>query len=124
SRIVPKGAMEELRGGLLSGDPRTVASAASIASQLVGIDRGGLEAAENGDELLKAATAYNHMTQTLGLTQEQAGQRMIDMADPEKMRQREALLQSEPVKKRLKDVDAAEVRDIYDPGVFGFDPQL
>ncbi len=124
SGIVPKTAMNEIRAGLLSSDPKQVAAAASVASQLESMDRGGLMAAENGEALLKAATTYNHMTQRLGLTNEEAGKRMIDMTDPEKQRARDALLQSEPVKKRIKNIDESEVRDIFDPGLFGFDPQL
>lgn len=124
SHIVPTTAKNEIRAGLLSSDPKRVAAAASYASLLSGIDSGGLEAAESGADLVKAATTYDHMTQTLGLTNEEAGQRMMDMRDPEKQRQREALLQSEPVKKRIKNIDAGEVRDVYDPGLFGFDPKL
>lgn len=124
SGVVPKTAMNEIRAGLLSSDPKMVAAAASVAAQLDGVNRGGLEAAENGEALQTAAAKYNHLTQTLGLTNEQAGQRMIDMADPEKQRQRAALLESKPVKDRLKSIDAAEVRNIYDPGMFGFDPDL
>lgn len=124
SRVLPKTASNEIRAGLLSSDPAMVGAAGSVALQLADIDRGGLQATENGEELLKAATKYRHLTQTLGLTSEEAGKRMIDMNDPEKQRQRDALLNSEPVKKRIKNIDASEVRNIFDPGVFGFDPQL
>lgn len=124
SGIVPKAAVNEIRAGLLSDKPKEVAAAASYASQLVGIDRGGVEAAENSEALLKAATTFDHMRDTLGLTMEQAGQRMIDMHDPEKQRQRTALLETKAVKDRIKNIDAAEVRDIFDPGVIGFDPEL
>lgn len=124
SRILPTAAKNEIRAGLLSSDPARVAAAAGMASQLADVDRGGLEAAENGEALLKAATTYKHMTQNLGLTPEEAGKRMVDMADPEKARQREALLKSEPVESRIKDIDAGEVRDIFDPGLFGGDPDL
>ncbi|MDS1138578.1 hypothetical protein [Nitratireductor indicus] len=124
SHIVPKTAMNEIRAGLVSADPKRIAASASVAAQLADMDRGGLEAAENGDALLKAATTYSHLTNNLGMTNEEAGQRMADMLDPEKRKARESLLQSEPVKKRIKDIDASEVRDIFDPGVFGFDPTL
>lgn len=124
SHIIPTTAKNEIRAGLLSSDPARVGMAGSIALQLADIDRGGLEATEGGEDLLKAATTYRHLTENLGLSREEAGRRMIDMNDPEKQKQRDALLNSEPVKKRIKDIDVNEVRDIFDPGFFGFDPQL
>lgn len=112
SGIVPKTASNQIRAGLLSDDPKVVGAAGSYASKLAGIS-GNLEANENGDALAEAATKYNHLTQKLGLTSEEAGQRLIDMSDPEKARQRAALLDTKPIKDALKDVDEADIRDIW-----------
>lgn len=124
SGIVPKRAMNEIRGGLVSGQPDRVASAGAIASRLMGENPDALRSNENGEELAKAATTYRHMTETLGMSPEEAGQRMVDLADPEKRKQREAILQSEPVKKAIKEIDDGDVAAIFDQGVFDLAPEV
>jgi hypothetical protein len=54
-----------------------------------------------------------------------AASRLIALRDPDKKRERDALLKSETAKKFIKSQAVeANVRDIFDPGVFGFDPKL
>lgn len=125
SGIVPERAANEIRGGLVSGDPARTAAAASIAANLADENPKALSANPNGDDLAKAAQTYRHMTGTLGLTPEEAGKRMVDMQNPEKQKQREALLETKAVKDTLKDIGETDIRDLWDtPGpnfISGYD---
>lgn len=114
SRIVPAGAANEIRAGLHSSDPARMAAAGSIAAGLARIDAGALDATDGGKEIADAAATYAHLTERLGMTPDEAGKRMVDMADPEKEKQRAAILESEKVKKALKNVDAGDVGNMFD----------
>jgi len=123
--IVPIGTVSEINRGLESGKVKDVAAAASRAARIQQIDPAALSKRDNGSKAADAATAFNHYVDTVGMTEEQAAQRIIDQRDPEKVAARKSLMDSEPAKKFIKDkASEATVRDIFDPGVFGFDPQL
>lgn len=122
--VIPKGYVNEVRNGLNSQNIQTLTEALSRADRLVELNRQAVEGAENGGDLLKASAAFRHYTDRLGLSQDEAARRYADANDPEKVRQREALLDSKMVKDKVKTIDEAHVRDRFDPGVFGFDPAL
>lgn len=122
--IVPKAVVNEIRAGLVSGDANRMAQSAAFAAGLAGDNPGALSANENGEELAKAATTWRHMTDTLGLSPDEAGKRMADMSDPEKRKAREALLETKAVKDTLKKVDDGDVADIFDKGLFDFAPDV
>lgn len=122
--VIPKEYVNEVRNGLNSQNIQTLTEALSRADRLVELNRQAVEGAENGGDLLKASAAFRHYTDRLGLSQDEAARRYADANDPEKVRQREALLDSKMVKDKVKTIDEAHVRDRFDPGVFGFDPKL
>ncbi|MBN8935186.1 MAG: D-alanyl-D-alanine carboxypeptidase family protein [Rhizobiales bacterium] len=123
--VVPQPVMNAIRGGLVSGSPASVADAAAFAARLNTIDPAALERRDGGKEIRDAAVMFSRMTGALGLTPTTAAQQLIDARNPDKARERAALMESEPVKKFVKDQAAeSNVRDIYDPGLFGFDPKL
>ncbi|MCA0433053.1 MAG: hypothetical protein LCH46_07285 [Proteobacteria bacterium] len=123
--IVPAPVMGALRMGLTSGNASTVASTAAYALNLSSVDPRALERREGGSEIRDAAVMYGHLTSVVGLSPDEAARRMIDARNPEKAKERKALLESEPVRTFIKDQAVeAKVRDIFDPGLFGFDPKL
>lgn len=124
SGVVPKQAISFVLRGLQSTDVNDVIASAEFASRLHSIGGNILERRDHGGAIRDLAVTYDHYVNTIGLTREQAAQRLIEARDPEKQRQRDALLNSDPVKKAVKDIDTGTVRDIFDPGFFGFDPAL
>lgn len=123
--IVPKPYMNRLRQGLESTKVEEVGTAAELARRLYQTDPAALGRREGGAGVEKDAIAYSHFVNNVGLSPEQAAQRLMDMKDPEKVKARASLMESKPVKDFVvKQATENKVRDIFDPGMFGFDPQL
>lgn len=123
--IWPAPVMSAVRGDLSSRNVQAVARAAAFASELNAIDPAALGRRDGGKEILDAATMFDQLVNKVGLTPDQAAQRLIEFRDPEKVAARKALMESEPVKAFIKDqAIEANVRDIFDPGLFGSDPAL
>ncbi|AWC21807.1 hypothetical protein CO731_01260 [Aminobacter sp. MSH1] len=123
--IVPQPVANAIRADLTSGKVANVAGAARLALSLHSIDTAAFDRRDGGKEIQDAAVAFSHLTGNVGLSAEAAAQRLIDMRDPEKLRERTALMQSKPIKDFV-DGQAVEsaVRDIFDPGLIGTDPKL
>jgi hypothetical protein len=125
SGIVPKPYMNRIRQGLESTNVEQVGAAAELARRVGQIDPAAFGRRDGGSKVADAATAYSHYVDTVGMTPEQAAQRLIDMNDPEKVKARASLMESKPTKDWItKKATESNVRDIFDPGVFGFDPTL
>jgi hypothetical protein len=123
--VVPQSVVNAIRGDLTGRSPASVANAARLASRLHTVDPVALERRDGGKEVRDAAVMFSHLTDGVGMSPAAAAQRLIELRDPEKVRERAALMQSEPIKKFVKDqATESNVRDIYDPGLFGFDPKL
>lgn len=125
SGVVPQVVTHAIRGDLTSSNPNRVAGAAGLAARLHAIDPAAFDRREGGKEARDAVATFTHLTKKVGLSPLEAGRRMVEARDPEKTAARAALMKSEPIKKFV-DTQATEdnVRDIYDPGWFGFDPKL
>ena len=125
SGIVPAPVANALRTDLSSGNIKNVAAAAQLAVSLRAIDPAAFERRDGGKEISDAAVTFSHLTGDIGMTGDAAAQRMVDMRDPTKVRERSALMESKPIKDFIKgQAVEAEVRDIFDPGLFGTDPKL
>lgn len=125
SGVVPLPALNAMRGDIASGTAAAVANAASLAASIHRVDPAALGRREGGKEVADAAVKFRYFTERLGLDPAGAAGRLIQLRDPEKRRERDVLLKSPDVEKFIKgQVSEASVRDIYDPGVFGFDPKL
>lgn len=123
--IVPKRYMNSIRQGLESTNVQEVGAAAEKARRLNMIDPAALGRRDGGSQVEKDATAYSHYVDNVGLSPEQAAQRLIDMKDPEKAKARASLMEAKPTQDWItKQSTENNVRDIFDPGLFGFDPQL
>jgi hypothetical protein len=102
-----------------------VADAAQLAMRLRAIDPAVFHRRDGGKEIDDAAVAFEHLTNTVGLSPQEAAQRLIDMRDPEKARERDALMKSDATQKFIKGkATESVVRDIFDPGWFSSDPSL
>jgi hypothetical protein len=98
---------------------------AQMAMRLRAIDPAVFRRRDGGGEIDDAAVAFEHLTNTVGLSPQAAAQRLIDMHDPEKVRERDALMKSDATQKFIKGkATESVVRDIFDPGWFGSDPSL
>lgn len=117
---VPKKVQAELRRGASSTNPADVAQSMQAASVLQKNAPAAFNGFEGGDTVRKNLDLYRTYTSSLGLSPEEAGQKIVDLNDPSKVRERDALLKSEPVKKILKDVTASQVAATFDKSFMGF----
>lgn len=125
SGVVPEKVAHSIRAGLASSNLNTVASAAAIASRLNAVNPAALERRTGGREILDAAISYQHLVNTVGLPPAAAAQRLVDARDPEKVKNRAALMASEPIKDFVeKQATESNVRDVFDRGLFHLDPKL
>lgn len=122
--VVPKQVQNSIRRGLSSTNVSDVAIAANSAYRLYQVDPAALERREGGASITEAALTYDHMVSDLGFTGDEAAKRMIDMRDPAKRREREALLDTKSIKDHLKKVDDGDVASIFDPGLLSFAPDV
>jgi hypothetical protein len=123
--VVPEKVFNALRGAVAGNDVPTLVDGLTVAMALSDADGAAFLKRDGGASIADAVASYRHYTDVLGLSPEQAAQRMIDVRDPEKTRARAALLESKPIKDWIKN-EATEnkVRAVFDPGIFGFDPKL
>lgn len=125
SGAVPPRSLNGIRVGLESTNTQAVVTAAETAMQLYAIDPAALARGDGGAGVRDQALTYDHFRRVVGLTQEEAALRLIDARDPEKIKAREALLDSKTTKEWIaQKSNEAVVRNIFDPGVFGSDPKL
>jgi hypothetical protein len=83
TKALPPDAVRGVRQGLASNNPSEVAETASNAFNLM--SRGGnavFAPYDGGDEIEKTATKYQHYTEYLGMSGEEAGKRLIMERDP------------------------------------------
>lgn len=123
--IVPQPIINMMRRGLASDNPAEVVAAAQAAQRVSAFDSAALGRRDGGDAVQTAADLFSHYTNNVGLQPAEAARRLIDANDPDKVKARKALLESEETKKFVKGAATeTNVRNIFDPGVFGFDPKL
>lgn len=123
--VVPTPVAHAVRSDLVSDQVTTVANAASLASRLRVVNPAALERQAGGKEILDAAVALDHLTKTVGLDPHVAAKRLIDARDPTKVKERAALMTSEPVKDFIeKQATESNVRNVFDRGLFRLDPKL
>jgi hypothetical protein len=124
SGYVPKRVQSELRRGVASTDAEEVARSMQTANVLRSGAPTSFNNFEGGDAVRKGLDLFTAYTEKMGFAPEEAAQKIIDLNDPEKMRVRDAIIKSEPVKKVLKDVSADDVAAIFDKGVFSAAPDV
>jgi soluble lytic murein transglycosylase-like protein len=83
--LAAKGA-QALRGSILSTDPKQVAEAASIASNMIERDPNAFTGVDGGEDIEKNAMMYRHLVSDLGKSQEEAVQSIASGNSPEAKR--------------------------------------
>lgn len=105
SGIVPQKVHNSIRAGLESTVPSEVEAALTRADRIAQINPSILGRRDGGAEIQKKADLFDTLTRSMGYSATDAAKRIAEQNDPEKARQRAALLTSEPVKEMLKKVD-------------------
>lgn len=81
--ILPKQGAVMIRGGLIRTDPATVAASASVASNMLAQNSNAFAGVEGGEEIGMKAANYAHYVDDLGLTAEEAAQKIAIQNSPE-----------------------------------------
>jgi hypothetical protein len=81
--ILPKAGGVMIRGGLIGSDPKQVAAAASVASNMLKENPNAFAGVEGGEDIGKAAANYSHYVDDLGMTADQAAQKIALENSPE-----------------------------------------
>lgn len=122
---VPTRVGSVLRANLASRDERSTIFALDVGKQISAINAGALGRMAGGTEFADAVALYSHYVDDVGLTPEVAARRIIDSKDPEKARQRSALMDTKQMKATIDGLaTAGKVAGIYDMGWTYSTPQL
>lgn len=122
--VVPKAALNAIRGGLTSQNVSEVQAAAQSAQRLSVVDPAALGRRDGGKDVQDAADDFSHYVNNLNMSPEQAARRLMEARDPQKQRDRKALepLAKEFIKARHDD----DVASFFDDSFGGWrsNPQL
>lgn len=81
--VLPDAGATMLRGGLVSTDANQVAMAASVASNMLQRNPNAFAGVQGGNDIEQAAALYSHYVNDLGLTAQDAAQRVAQRNAPE-----------------------------------------
>lgn len=101
--IIPKTAVADMRGSLMSNDPKRVAGAANIAANLLVKNPTIFAGVDGGQEIADAGVKMQHYTEHFGMTAEEAGQKIIEENTPEYKAKKAARIKTEDLDKIVKD---------------------
>lgn len=125
--MVPEGAVNALRGSLISPDPQKVEQALQVSANLVGGKFPDVFAnVTGGKDLTDTANTFRHYVYDRGMTAADATKKIMEQQTPEYQQTVKARIKSEDVneivKKQLKDSD---IRHAFDDSWIPFnDPKL
>lgn len=123
TQYIPARVQDELRYAVVSNQPAVLAQgmeAATVLSRNAPQSFAAFEGSANVQSKLDAYRAHK----ALGYRPEEAARKVIDTHDPEKVRQRDAILKSEAIQSHLKGVKAADISAIFDKGIFSASPDV
>ncbi|MEJ6845193.1 transglycosylase SLT domain-containing protein [Sinorhizobium fredii] len=118
TQYIPAVIQDQLRYGALSRDAAVVSQTLEAAASLSRSAPQSFASFEGSAAVQSKLDAFNAY-RSLGYTSEEAGQRVIDANDPEKVRQRDAILKSDTVVNDLKKIGSSDVADIFDDAIIG-----
>lgn len=81
--MVPEDAGKALHGALISNDPTKVATAMTVANNLMAKNPNAIGVLEGGAEIEKAATSFDYYVNQRGLSADAAARRVIEEQTPE-----------------------------------------
>lgn len=117
---VPKRVQSELRRGAASTDPalmQQAMQAADVVQRSAPMSFGNFEGSSAVQKNLDLYRAY---TEKMDYSPEEASRKIIEANDPERIRQRDILMKSEPVKKAIDDIDAGDIAASFDDSALGW----
>jgi GH24 family phage-related lysozyme (muramidase) len=123
--VVPTPVINAVRTNLSSGNAENAQAALQLGSHIRAVNPGALARSPSGDALADQVALYDHYTSSVGLSPTEATRRILDAQDPEKVRQRAALMNTDPMKKAI-DAAATEsnVRSLFGGGWLSSSPTL
>lgn len=121
---LPDKTVAQLRQGAASSDPGELAEAMVAAHRMKQMAPTHFSHFEGGGDVRDKLTAFEHLVNERGAAPEDAAKRILDMADPEKKKQRESLLETKAVKDRIKEFDADTLAGKFATGLFDMQPRL
>jgi muramidase (phage lysozyme) len=114
-----------LRTNVASQKIDNTLGALNLGRRIATIQPGALGRMSGGAEFADDVTLYSHYVDDVGLTPEMAAQRIIDRKDPDKVRQRSALMDTKQMKDAIdRQATEGKVRGLYDKGLFSWAPNL
>lgn len=121
--VVPQSVLNRMRAGLESTNVSEVEAAAQEAARIAQINPAALSRRDGGSEVQKRADDFNHFVKNLNLTPAQAAQKIAEMNDPDKQRERKAL---EPAAKEFrKQLENDDLGSMFDESWLPFnDPNI
>ena len=129
TKIMPTSAGIALRGAFISNDPKKVANAAIVASNLLAKNPNVFTSINGASDIENDALKYQHDTEHWGMKPEDAARRIIESKTPEYKAKVAARLKVENVDEIIKKQGAdgtllSDVRSHFDPSWFIGKPSL
>lgn len=102
--IVPKSAAAQLRGSIVSNDPKRVADALTLSSNLINANPNAFVGVDGKKDFEDNAVAFRHYVDDLGMTADDAAKKIIQAQSPE--------YQAMKAKIKPEDIDAKIKKDL------------
>ncbi len=125
--IMPPSAATKLRGDIVSNDPNRVASALALSSNLLTRNQNIFSKTEGAKALEDNAISFRHYTDTLGMTNAEAANRIIRDQSPEYQAQIKTRLKGEDIDAKIKkELNVGDLAGAFDqvPWIPFTDPKV
>lgn len=123
--VLPDSGAVMLRGGLVSTDANQVAMAASIASNMIQRNPNAFAGVQGGSDIEQAAALYSHYVNDLGLTAQDAAQRVVQRNAPEARRRIDVNKPAtDAFRAKLRKSDVGNMLSNAFGGLFTIDPEF
>jgi GH24 family phage-related lysozyme (muramidase) len=125
--IVPKQAATALRGEINSTEPSRVAASLTVTSNMLTKNPNVFASVENKADFENNAVTYQHYVNDLGMSAQEAAQKIIKERSPEYQASVKARIKTEDVDAKIKkELTVNDLRSQFDTSVLGwaFNPQI
>lgn len=123
--VLPDAGATMLRGGLVSTDANQVAMAASVASNMLQRNPNAFAGMQGGNDIEQAAALYSHYVNDLGLTAQDAAQRVAQRNAPDVRRRVDVNKPAiDAFRTKLRKTDVGNLLSNAFGGWFSIDPEF